>query len=352
MEVPQDDDLKARAMALHAAVAAQGSATYFPTGGVFLMAPGDRSRKMIDQARQGTASGEIALEDLWHVYDKWHEMVHTSQLVTCPYVRDAAWRLLVLARLAVRRDANPESSRVSWGELCDLYGPTIAKFAPTTGDQVSAWDIFETHAVVQGLTWLTGADRTNLRWAADHLYGSIKHLPRYVWLLGVVAEGIGNDAAIALLPSLCFLSLQTPDPPRYFTAYYSRLRAEKLAAALSSSSPREICEWAGADPYRVSRSLRERKPELDNHPCMHFFRHYFDRFEALSEVEDRLDLLLRPKGEAAQEAFGPTLTVYADGEVRLSIRSDHATDDELKSALISETANALAGLELLEQHAC
>jgi hypothetical protein len=271
--------------------------------------------------------------------------------VTCPYVQSAAWRLLGLTRVAALKEAKPTPDGPSWRDLGDDYEQTISKLEAPTRDEVTAWHIIETHAVVQGLTWLTGSDRTDLRWLADHMYGEVKRSPRYVRLLDEVADNLGDGAAIALLPRLCFLALQTPAPHACFMGLYSRLTSEGSTAALAASSPREFCEWAGIDAFLVSRSLREREPNLDNHPCMPLFRRYFDRFEAVTDVEARLDLLLSPKGAAARETFWPTFTVFADGHVTLALNTGFDVDEEEKLFWISATADTLAGLGLLDRQA-
>lgn len=350
--MPQDGDLKARAVALHEVIAARGSSIFFPTGGVFLAISWEQMQQIKSGARRDTATG-VATEDLWHVYAEWHEAVHMSQLVTCPYVNSAAWYLLGLTRVAALKETKPTPDGPSWRELGDDYKQTTRKLEAPTRGEFTAGHIFETHAVVQGLTWLTGSDRKDLRWLADHMYGENSEIapsPQYVRLVDEVAGRLGDEAAIALLPRLCFLALQTPAPHTWFMGLYSSLTAEGSSAALAASSPREFCEWAGVDPFLVSRSLREREPNLDNHPCMPLFRDYFDRFEAVPDVEARLDLLLSPHGLAARETFWPTFTVFADGHVTLARNTGFDdVDEEEKLFWISATADAIAGLELLER---
>jgi hypothetical protein len=350
--MPQDSDLKARAVALHEVIAARGSSIFFPTGGVFLTISSEQMHQIKSGAGRDTATGQVTTEDLWHVYAEWHEAVHMSQLVTCPYVNSAAWYLLGLTRVAALKEAKPTPDGPSWRELGDDYKETIRKLKAPTRGETTAGHIFETHAVVQGLTWLTGSDRKDLRWLADHLYGEVAPSPQYVRLVDEVADRLGDEAAIALLPRLCFLALQTPAPQTWFMDLYSRLTAEGSTAGLAASSPREFCEWAGVDAFRVSRSLREREPSLDNHPCMPPFRRYFDLFEALPDVDARLDLLLSPHGMAARETFWPTFTVFADGHVTLARNTAFDdVDEEEKLFWISATADAIAGLELLERQA-
>jgi hypothetical protein len=344
-------DLKARAVALHEAMVVQGSSIFFPTGGVFLTISWEQMEQIKSGARRDPATGQVTTADFWHVYAEWHEAVHMSQLVTCPYVLSAAWRLLCLTKVATLKETKPTPDGPSWHELGDDYEQTKRKLDEPTGGEFTPWHIIETHAVVQGLTWLTGSDRTELRWLADHLYGEVEASPRYVRLVDEVADRLGNEATIALLPRLCFLALQTPDPCTYFMGLYSKLTAEGSTAALAASSPREFCEWASVDPFLVSRSLREREPSLDNHPCMPLFRRYFDRFEAVPDVESRLALLLSPKGAAARQTFCPTFTVFADGHVALALNTGFDVDEEEKLLWISATADAIAGLGLLARQA-
>ena len=104
----------------------------------------------------------------------------------------------------------------------------------------------------------------------------------------------------------------------------------------------------GVDPFFVSRSLREREPGLNNHPCMPLFKDYFDRFEAISQMESPTGVLLPgPRGMAARETFWPTFTVYADGQVKLGRDSGFDIDEEQKALWIDVTADALGGLDLI-----
>ena len=51
---------------------------------------------------------------------------------------------------------------------------------------------------------------------------------------------------------------------------------------------------------------------------MRAFSQYFDRFEALPDVDARLDLLLGPRVVSAYRMFQPPFTVFADGSLALS----------------------------------
>ena len=70
-------------------------------------------------------------------------------------------------------------------------------------------------------------------------------------LLGQVVDAIGEEEALALLPRLCFLALQSPAPAPVFMGLYDRLTAENSATDLAASPPEAFCQWAGADPERL-----------------------------------------------------------------------------------------------------
>jgi hypothetical protein len=303
-------------------------------------------RKIESGAGRG-ADGTLTPEDIWPVYAKWHEAVHMSQLVTSPYVQTAAWHLLGLTKVATLKNSAPSPGGLSWSELRDEYERAVRQLGAPAPDEITAWNIIETQAVVQGLTWLTGSDPKNLRLFAENLYCEVRSLPRYVRLLGHVADEIGEEEAFTLLPRLCFLALQSPDPAAVFMVLFNQLLAENSATDLAASSPEAFCHWSGADPHYLSRSLRERSPNIDNHPCMPLFRDYFDRFEAVPDMESRLELLLTPRGMGARRTFWPTFTVFADGHVQLERSSGFDIDEELKAVWIDMTAEAVTGLELL-----
>ena len=200
-------------------------------------------RQIKEGTRRDAATGQVAAEDLWHVYAEWHEAVHMAQLVTCPYVRDAAWNLLCLARAANRKEGTGTPDGPTWRQLGDEYEATMGKLQAPAGDEVTAWHVIETYAVVQSLRWLTGSGRMDLRGLADHLYSDIESEPPYVRLVNDLADKIGDEVAIALLPRLCFLALQTPVPLDYFGGMCLRT-GESSPAGVATSSPEEFCKWA------------------------------------------------------------------------------------------------------------
>jgi hypothetical protein len=166
-----------------------------------------------------------------------------------------------------------------------------------------------------------------------------------------MGDMVGGQVAIRLLPCLCFLALQTLKPSEVLAGLCGRLVDEGSAARLSTSSKRKFCEWAGVDAEFVSRSLRERDGEIEGHPWMRIFSQYFDRFEAVPDVDARLELLLGPRGDEAYRMFRPPFTVFADGSLTLSDHSSSPLAEEEKEFWITISAETIEGLVLLSNAA-
>ena len=185
-----------------------------------------------------SATGEVASEDFWSIYAQWHETVHMFQLVTCPYVRLIAFRLATLAEQAYRQESQGDGNSPPGSELVDQYRSAVSMFdnAPSP-EHFSAWEIIETHAVAQGVLWLTGSGESGLRQLADHLYNSVRESPQYLRLIDTMGDRFGDQVAVQLLPRLCFLALQTLEPSKVFAGLCGRVptRAQQLA----SQSPRD-----------------------------------------------------------------------------------------------------------------
>lgn len=345
--VSDKTDLRRRILALHSAVTAAGDSIFFPTGGVFLTITAERMRQIKEGKAADPATGELASEDIWSVYSEWHETVHMFQLVTCPYVRFRAFQLATLAKQAYRQKSQGDGNSPPLSELVDQYRSAVSMFdnAPPPG-HFSAWEIIETHAVAQGVLWFTGSAESGLRQLADHLYNTVRQSPQYLRLIDTMGNRVGDQAAVQLLPRLCFLALQTLEPSKVLAGLCDRLADEGSAARLAISSPREFCEWVGVDAAFVSQSLRERDGKVEGHPWMEIFSQYFDRFEALPDVDARLKLLLGPHGAPAYRMFRPPFTVFADGSLALSDPSSPLAEEEeeLWITIATETIEGLARL--------
>ena len=327
-------ELKVRARELHSRMTAMEDSTFLPTGGVFLTLPSDRLRELTSNRT------EITNEDAWRFYAQWHEAVHMAQLVTSPYVCLYAFRVATLAHQAFEGMQDAQLATLKEGYRA------AASELETVVDGHRPWEILETHAVTQGLLWAMPDNVESLYWLANHLYTVYKDSPRYVRLLNEMAQTIGDDAAIRLLPRLCFIALQTNDPIPVMVHLRERIALENVASTLCECSPRQFCEWVGVDAAVVSKSLRERDTPLSDHPWMRLFDHYFDDFEQLT-IDERLDLLMGVRGADTYHIFKPTFTVYPDGEMELSRRTTSDLEEEVKHAWIDITRDLVDKIELL-----
>lgn len=350
--VSDKTELRRRILALHGAVTAAGDSIFFPTGGVFLTTTAERMHQIKEGKAADSATSEVGPEDIWSVYAEWHETVHMFQLVTCPYVRFIAFQLATLARHAYRQQSQEDGNSPPLSELVDQYRSAVSMFdnAPSPGD-FTAWEIIETHAVAQGVLWLTGSAESGLRQLADYLYNSVRESPQYLRLIHAMGDQVGDQAAIQLLPRLCFLALQTLEPSKVLAGLCGRLADESSAARLAISSTPEFCEWVGIDPARISRSLRERDGKLEGHPWMRTFSQYFDRFEALRDIDARLELLFGPRGDEAYRMFRPPFTVYADGSLALSDHASSPLAEKEQELWVTITTETVEGLALLSKAA-
>jgi hypothetical protein len=345
--VLDNPELASRVAALSAAMNVGENSIFLPMGTVFLTITAERMGRLKQGKLADPTTGVLLAEDAWSAYSEWHEMVHMSQLVTCPYVMIYAIRLASLAM-----QASGEDSDVGDGErlrgLVDEFRFTKAMFDARSGDGFSAWEIIETQAVVQALLWLTGSNPKGARTQANSLYREVRRAPQYLPIIDATCDRFGDTAAMTLLPRLCYLALQTDEPSQEFTELCTQVGDEAFATRLAAASPREFCEWASRDARRESRSLRERAPSLADHPWMRFFGLYFDDFERVAGVDERLTLLLGARGGDAFRMFHPMLTIYSDGQVKLWRASGTKIDDRIVESWIDRTSEVLHGLALLD----
>jgi hypothetical protein len=184
---------------------------------------------------------------------------------------------------------------------------------------------------------------------ANHLYKVYKDSPAYVRVLNLTAETLGGEAAIRLLPRLCFLALQTDAPTEMVAHLSKKIASERAAARLCDCTPRQFCDWAAFNVTLVSKSLRERDTPLKDHPWMRLFGHYFDAFERISSVDDRLTLLMGLRGGETFQMFRPTFTVFEDGDVLLSRTTTDTHEEEERELWITITSDLVEGLRILQQ---
>ena len=342
-----DPELASRVAALSAAMNVGENSIFLPMGTVFLTITAERMGRLKQGKLADPTTGFVSPEDVWSAYSEWHEMVHMSQLMTCPYVMIYAIRLASIAM-----QASGEDSEVGDGErlrgLVDEFRFTQAMFDARSADGFSAWEIIETQAVVQAVLWVTRCDPKDARTAANGLYREVRHAPQYLPIIEATCDRFGDTAAMTLLPRLCYLALQTDEPSQEFTELCTQVGDEAFATRLAASSPREFCEWASRDATRESRSLREHFPSLADHPWMRFFGPYFDDFERVAGVDERLTLLLGARGGDAFRMFHPMLTIYSDGQVKLWRTWGTEIDDRIVESWIDRTSEVLHGLALLD----
>jgi hypothetical protein len=144
---------------------------------------------------------------------------------------------------------------------------------------------------------------------------------------------LGDEAAIRLLPRLCFFALQTDDPPKYLSDLTRKVDSDHATARLLDCELRDLCEWARVDAVSVSRSLRERCPALGKDRWAGQFRHYFDDFEKIDSIDLRLNLLTGFRGADTFNMFKPLVTVF-NGKVGYSPRLTHEEGvSQLKTTL-------------------
>jgi hypothetical protein len=224
-------------------------------------------------------------------------------------------------------------------------------------DGYNSLEILETHAVTQGLLWTTD-NADSLWWVANHANHFYEGLPPYVRLLNLTADRLGKDAAFRLLPRLCFLALQTDAPTAIMSHLIDKICLEPSVASVCAYTSREFCEWAGVDVLLVSKSLRERAGTLSDsegrplglkdHPYLRLFDGYFDDFESISSVDDRLDLMMGVRGGTTYQMFAPMFTVFKDGRI-LSPPKRPYCQEELE-LWIQITLDTCEGLSVLEKN--
>lgn len=327
-----DTDLRRQALDLHRSISSMTDLFFPPTGGAFL-------KLQLGRLRELTAGRVASLNDSdgWGVYAQWHEAVHMAQLVTSPYMCLHAFRLATLAHHAFRGtvDAPLTQLREDYRAVQAELENEVHGYTP--------WEIIETHAVTQGLLWTVGGDAEGLFELASSLY---QDDPRYIRVLRQLVKAAGPADAIRLLPPLCFIALQCAEPTVVFGPLVERILTERLGSSQSELTPRRLCEWAGVDPARVCKSLRERDTPLRDHWWLQLFSPYFDEFERLP-LDERLNVLMGLHGSDAYRLFRPMFTVYSDGEIGLSRAMSPGLEEEAKRLWIARTSQLLKGLRLL-----
>jgi len=329
-------DLRARARALHSRITSPGcEVSFLPTGGVFLTARVEPASQLDDEA-------------VWRAYAQWHEAVHIAQLLTCPYLCLIAYRTATIALAAFDNSADGYGAGTRLSELKQDLEQVRSELEMRHDSGAYPLQIVETHALTKGLLWAMPGDAANLTSAANYLYKGYKQLGDldiYLRVLNEMVEHVGDEAAIKLLPRLCFLALQTNEPVDLFAQLCKRVKSEREVDKVCAFSPREFCRWIGVkDIVLLSRSLRERPSPLGNHPWLRIFEPYFEAFESISDVDDRLNLLMGLRGGDTYAIFGPKVTVYENGEMISSVSDiNHRFEEEW----LQVTSDLVEGLKIL-----
>jgi hypothetical protein len=331
--MPEDQELRSLARQLHSAMTESMSENIFiPTGGVFLGT----------KVKPGEVNDEVA----WQAYAQWHEGVHMMQLVTSPYVWLFAFRLRTLALEAIREGREQDKASVPLEELKEEYSSANSELSEISAAGYSPFELLETHAVSQGLLWAMPDNADSLCWLANHFYTVYKKSPNseiYLRLLNLTAKTMGGEAAIRLLPRMCFLALQTNDPAARIATLAERITSERAVTRVCDYTPRQFCEWADVDVALLCKSLRERNTPLRDHPWLNFFSDYFDEFESISSIDDRLNLLMGVQGGTTFTMFAPVFTVFENGDML----SRRGTGTYEKKEWLKMTSRLVAGLERL-----
>jgi len=298
-------------------------------------------------------------EDVLALFELARVGIRVAHVVTSPwyfmFTRDVARRARWASRiLASRQQPAPgaaESARQDFALLCSTLLDRSEGF--------SVRDILDTHAMVGGLqaSMARPAPLELFHLALEFYHES----PDSLRLLSRMAEEHGIQNAVLLAPRLCAAALRFPYPaialadllqsitqrrdrvgdllalsgPRFFlacrldpdTAAMSsrQLRVERREASLAErrttssddSAGGRAARGAGADVLRQTDQSM-----LDSRGWGDTLRPYFDGFEALPDIDARLQACIDPmQADAAPSASGldplfrPLWSIHADGSV-------------------------------------
>lgn len=294
-----------------------GDLLFIPTGIAFLDQTLEWRREIVVPNRKR----DLSTEDVKRTYALWHESVHVLQVLTSPFIFEHGRLLTSLALHAL--DCNNTTQLGPLALLRRQYSELRVKLSE---GRPSPQEIVEINAVALGVHWLAPDNDFESLWILlEMLYPEPKS-PN-VLALHMASEAMGKGNAIALIPRLCFIALQTESPSATLAALVRKVMNEHCGDRLAQSSPRVFCAWAGVNPQMITRSLRERAAAMTrldgtplglvHDPWLQSFGDYFDAYEAISDIDERLAVVMGAGrgGLKTSNIFHPRLLVYSDGEV-------------------------------------
>ena len=250
--------------------------------------------------------------------------IHLSHVVGSPwyfsFTRDVSRR----ARWA----AHWQASRRPLASGEELHAKTdFATLAGTLYDTSEAFcvhEIVETHAIVEGLrSSMARPSAIALYHLALELY---REQPTSLRLLSHLAGLFDIELAVALIPRLCVAALRFPFPAIALGDLIASLEQNRRKVDQLVEMPAERFFTAcRLDANVAARSARERAagaPFNEADAWSGSIRTYFDRYEALSSDEARLQAALHPMQAAPQSAttdgpplFEPAWLLFPDDQV-------------------------------------
>ena len=300
-------DLKSKADDLHNLfIMSVGDSVFLPTGGIFLETDIDFLDSIIYEGKPHREKSELI-----RIYADWHETVHMLQLFTSPFVHGHVFQIVRLALIAQRIHRN--SAEPSYKSLSDEFTAHMERFSQPSFTKYSPHEIVETHAVIQGMLWLTGNEtHKGLLNVAESIY---ERKSNYLKIWREMSEKVGEEVSTCLLPRICTLALQTDNPALVLSHLFNRIATERNGAIICKLSPIQLCDWANVDKNFITKSLRLRNRPLSHHPWQQLFSNKFDSYEAIEHPEERLNLIMGTNGPEAARIFSPVCKIYNDGEV-------------------------------------
>ncbi len=266
-----------------------------------------------------TQSLRYSNDEIRTMYMVSHECVHLSQVISTEFVFYTGFGFLELVA-SIQRNKKQGTPELDWLEEClknfNFYNELIDN--ETAG--ISALQIIEAHAVLEGFR---GAFS---RWSQEGLVMIINEVHElsllYSDLIGKFLKEFGFEFTFNALPKICWLSLQSKKPGVEFLAYMEKLiqyPAEKIAELNCS----EFCALLGVDPMAISKTVRQRNPDIARHQINKLWGPYFDEIEAEHDVESLLEYFMHPGKESSttilnKQYLMPPLTIFNDDHYHLN----------------------------------
>ncbi|MCE2948577.1 MAG: hypothetical protein ACK515_00845 [bacterium] len=250
--------------------------------------------------------------------------IRLSHVVTSPwyfaFARDVGRRARWSARwLASRRPLAAGVESRARSDFAVLAGTLF-----DASENFSVHDILETHAIVSGLqASMARPSALALYHLAVELYGE---RPASLRLLSRLASLFDIELAVTLAPRLCSAALRFPFPAIALSDLLASLEQNrhKVDRLVGMSAERffAACRLDASNSARSARELAVNAHFLENDAWDESLRGYFDRYEALSGDEERLQASIYPMHPAPPPApldgpplFQPTWLLFPDGQV-------------------------------------